>query len=289
MKVYIELLFFDNLIMNLIILYFAGRFSNIKTGWLRLLSGAALGAVYALAMFIYGGVWSAFPVKIAVSLLMCFAAFYKKGRAKTYFKSMLYMYVLTFVMGGAAYAFLNFGEGGYIIKGGIITGSGALRYILSGILSAIVLSCLFKRIYKNVRYKSRLMYDIRIAFSGKEASCRAYLDTGNSLTEPISGLPAIIADIAAVKEILPQDMLAALTGGFDGRAKTGGKWFKRLRVIPCRNILNKKSVMLGFMPDSVKILDKDGEKDLRAVIAVTDGVLSGDNTYNALLSPEAFV
>ncbi len=284
MKVYIELLFLDNLVMNLIILYFSGRLANIKTNWFRLAAGAALGGVYACFMFMAQGVLEFIPVRILVSLAMCLAAFFKRKQLKAYVKSVVFLYVTTFVMAGAAFAFLNLAGQDYMIKGGIIIGSAVVRIALCGILSAIILIVIFKRLH-SIQLQKGLTYELNIVFSGRQAACRAYLDTGNALKEPLSGLPVIIVEIGVVRDILPEAMQKMLEGLDNGDIKEEA-WYSRIRVIPCKGVSSAKGVLFGFKPDRIDMLQKDGQRELLAVIGVTHDVLHETGMYHALLGPQ---
>ena len=57
MKVYIELLFLDNLVLNFIILYFSGRFARIPLRFAREMAAAAVGGAYACLMFAVQGIF----------------------------------------------------------------------------------------------------------------------------------------------------------------------------------------------------------------------------------------
>jgi stage II sporulation protein GA (sporulation sigma-E factor processing peptidase) len=284
MKVYIELLFLDNFALNFILLNLSASLVNVRRNWWRLAGGAAAGGVYACFMFACGGILAAVPLKILLSLLICWIAFYRKGGWRVFLKSTLCLYVCTFLIGGLAYVFLNASGEGFIQRGGIIIGNSVLRPALLGILAGIVLVAVFKRVY-TVKVR-KVVYSLRIVFLGRETVCKAYLDTGNALKEPLSGLPVIVAESRAIACLLPPEMAETVINGREA-AGEGGEWRSRLRILPYSGISQKKGALLGFKPDSIKIMEKGGEREIRAVIAVTDEVLNHEGSFQALLGPQA--
>jgi stage II sporulation protein GA (sporulation sigma-E factor processing peptidase) len=284
MKVYIELLFLDNLVMNLIILYFSGRLANIKIQWFRLIGGAAIGGAYACLMFTLQGILFLIPLRVLTSFAICAVAFYKRKQIQAYAKSVILFYVVTFVAGGAAFAFLNLAAKNYMVKGGIIVGGTEIRIVLGGLLTAILILALFKRLNMLTLQKA-VLYDLSIDFMGKKMICRAFMDTGNALKEPLSGLPVIIVESESLKGILPERMLRMLNGVCADDCKNES-WFNRVRVVPCKGAANMKSVLFGFKPDHVYVKQKGVRRELLAIVGITNDMLHETGMYHALLGPQ---
>ena len=100
-KVYIELIFLDNFIINGLIILFASVLTKTPKKWGRFACAAAMGGIYACVSAALDV--SSFPVKTAVGLLMCVVAFYARG-GKNLIKNICAFYVTTFVFAGAVYA-----------------------------------------------------------------------------------------------------------------------------------------------------------------------------------------
>ncbi|MDD5018208.1 MAG: sigma-E processing peptidase SpoIIGA, partial [Eubacteriales bacterium] len=109
-KVYIEFVFLDNFMINLLIVLFASRFTKAKVKWARFVCSAAVGGVYACVVFGAEGIAVSAGVKVAVSLLMCAVAYYTRHE-KGFLKNTCAFYVTSFVFAGAIYACMFcFGE-----------------------------------------------------------------------------------------------------------------------------------------------------------------------------------
>lgn len=70
------------------------------------------------------------------------------------------------------------------------------------ILPVILLILLLSIGIKNLSEDLSNQYDISFRIGEKEYRCRAYYDTGNSLTDPYNGYPVVIMDYSFLKKIL---------------------------------------------------------------------------------------
>lgn len=287
-KVYVELVFLDNFAINLILLFLCAALLNTRAKAMRLIAGGSFGAVYACCMLAYGGWLAFFPFKIALSFAVCCITFYKKGGLKTFVKSVICLYICTLATGGLVYVCLNASGRSYLMQGCIITGVTVFRYVLIGTAASILAFMLFRRAF-SVKFRRGLTYEIRIGLLGRETVCRAYLDTGNNLKEPLSGLPVIVVEKDALTALMPREMKDALFSGKKSPSADKEVWRTRIRLLPCKGAAGNRNILMGFKPDSVRIREKDGEREIMAVIAVSPGCLSDTGSYRALFGPQLLV
>ncbi len=164
-----------------------------------------------------------------------------------------------------------FGIGNMII---LVCGAG-LSY-----LSVILLRYIIK---SNTYYHS-----VNIMRSNKSVNTVGLVDTGNSLIEPISRKPVIIAELRAIKELLPKDFAMLYTSEgkcslMDAVASINDEQFRKsIRIIPFNSIGNENGVMLGFVADKVDI---DGNSIKKPIVAIYKNDLCKNGLYNTLLSP----
>lgn len=254
-KVYIELVFLDNFLMDFIILFFATRLSEKRVKFSRVSAGAGIGALYsvlALAFPPLGG----FIFKCAGLAIMCLPMGARP--AKRYFLRCGLALLCSFLFGGCIlFAMLALDapiHGAYL-------GLPILRYILLGLAAGITLLELFLR---TPHPKAGTDYLIHAEFSGAAINLRGFLDTGNLLQSP-GGLSVIIVARSAAS--------AALLEQIEQHA---------LPSFPCRTASGESSLPV-FLPDKLIITTQGKSYAAKAYLALADTSLP--EGYTALLGP----
>ena len=136
------------------------------------------------------------------------------------------------------------------------------RGLLFSAFFAYVISCIVVRIY-NRRLAANQVYTLTVENGGKTAKLHAFSDTGNKLREPFSDYPVIIADKSKVEALMLPD---------------------KTRIIPASTV-NRKSFLLSFKPERVKVKTDRGEEEIENVyIALSDDIKNGD--FSAVINPE---
>lgn len=110
MTVYLDIVLFENILMNYIILFATGFIQKIQMKQIRLIMSSILGGAYAILLYLnIIPIYSNFFMKILLSIIMIYIAFNPQNVSKLC-KSILLFYLTSFVMGGCALALL------YLIK-----------------------------------------------------------------------------------------------------------------------------------------------------------------------------
>lgn len=141
----------------------------------------------------------------------------------------------------------------------------------------------------NMLNKENTYYPINICCSNKIININALVDTGNSLIEPISSKPVIIAEYSALKEVLPEKLVEIYEKKRESNlmeivsAISEDSFKNSLRIIPFKSVGKEKGMMIGFVADSVKIKDNIINKP---VIGICRFNLSKSGLYSALISPK---
>lgn len=186
MQVSIELFLLDNLMMNYLTLRLASAFYGCGARQWRLAAGAAFGAVYALISMAWLPILRAFVPKLLLGLAMALPLM---ERLRTYPKAFLCLLLSACLMGGVMFSILLL-FGGEFYNGAYVSTVPA-RIAL---LSICVCACL-PRVIVGVLYAVRqrkLTIRMRIRFADRTIDLLALIDSGNLLTEPLSGLPVIV-------------------------------------------------------------------------------------------------
>ena len=184
---YIELFLLDNLLMNLLTLRLAAAMLSVRPGGKRILPFAALGSVAAAL-----GAWGfpllfSLPAKLLSAVLMAFALPAKGIRRRLL--SVLALFLSASLTGGAVLLIALASGGG--LSGGALRGGIPLRTALIGAAAAAFLPRLIIRILSR-RVPKGGTVRLHMEFPCGAADCAALVDTGSTLTEPITGLPVIV-------------------------------------------------------------------------------------------------
>ena len=262
-KVYIELVFLDNFIVNLLVVFFSSRITKAKITWGRYVCSAAVGGIYACVVFGTSGFAVSVAVKIAVSLGMCFVAFYRKY-TKGFFKNVCAFYITSFVFAGAIYASMFcFGEPA--VFGASIVVKPLLRYILIGIGLGALLISIIGRVRKRTQERERLSVEILLEYGERRVCAKAYMDSGNMAKEPLSGLGVVFVTKPVAEMLFDQDTIGLMLCETDIPTD-------RLRIIRCTTAAGE-SVFFGIQIDRVSL---KGEKaGIKAVVCIAKSTLAG--------------
>lgn len=262
-KVYAEAVFADNFVVNFLILLFASRLSATRVRWGRCALAAAAGGVYAAAVFGADGFAVSIYMKLTVSLIMCAVAFLARGERHVW-KNLAAFYVATFVFAGAIMA-ISLCMGQQLASGGALAVQPAVRAVLFGLSAGAGLIGVYSHIRRRISQREPHTAVMALRFGDKKISVKTYIDTGNLVTEPLTGLPVIFLSRSAAEKLLGRKLSGLLAG--NGAAETD-----KLRVIPCATATGQ-AVLYGLELDGVR-LAQCGEST-KAVACVARSAPSG--------------
>ena len=284
--VYIDVLFAVNLIMNYFILLAVAKVLRRKEKRLRLLVGAVLGAVYSLFIFFpQVGFLYSMAMKVLVSLSLVLVSF-RFSTVRNLLRLVLAFYIISFLFGGAVYAlWYFFTPPGLLVRNGVVyidIPPVELILIAAGCYIVITLAARF------FRRGGGGIYDVEIAADGRVVRLRAFLDTGNGLTDVITGAPVVVAEYSAVEKLIPAGLRDAFRSGrLDAADRLpGSEWAGKFRLVPYGSEGGVPGLLTAFQPDRLTIREKGNEKNTADVlVAVCALKLCDDGSYSALLSP----
>jgi len=252
MPVYtIEYVFLGNLLLGYCAVTFAAHLLNLKISFGKKLMFTTVGACVTVVYLC----WPRISIKI-LALVLFFAFLYPLAQSSTQTLKLAQSILIAYFLLNGAYQAL------------ILQGYRPELLIFLGIFLLILGNFAYSQYQKISRLK-KYSFLLEIAYAGKIAQLKSYLDTGNTLRDPYLGWPVLVVEYQAVKNILPKDFL---TSGI-------------ARKIPFRAVDKKQGYLWGFIPDSLKI-SQDGQTIVvkKAVVAVTFYRLAGD--FQALLAEE---
>ena len=292
MTIYIDIVFFENLIMNSIILIATGMILKQKLSWIRILLASSLGAIYSILSYISTfKIYSNLILKIILSILIIYIA-YNPQTIKKLWKSILIFYLTSFVFGGAAFALIYIVKPQEILmKNGLFLGTYPLKtVILAAVVAFIVLVAAFT-IVKSKISKKDMFCDIEIELNSKKIETRAMIDTGNLLKEPITNTPVIVMEHTLLYECIPKEILDnlenVLGGDFEKIPEEIKKeYISRLKLIPFSSLGKQNGMLVGIKADNVKIIEEQEYEKKNVIIGIYNKSFTKRGEYRALIGLE---
>lgn len=285
MTVYIDVVLFENLCMNYIILFGTGYIIKIKIKHWRILLSSLIGAVYAILSYMeIFPLYTNIVVKFILSLCMVYIAFNPKN-IKAIVKELTLFYLVSFALGGCAFALL------YIVrpqdifmKDGVYIGTYPIKIALLGGIVGFAITYIAFRVVKTRMSKNELIYEIVINLNGKELKTKVMLDTGNLLKDPISNNPVVLIEKNKLYDILPKSLLEnsknMLGGDWDEDDSLENEYRTRLRIIPFTSVGKQNGMMLGIKVDEIKVItDIDEIINTNAIVCIYEKEFSKRGKY----------
>ena len=265
MDVYIDLLLLENFIVNSFLALILNQILKEKIIYKRIILSGLVGALYTIVMVLpILKPFASFPVKILVTFLVVYIATNKKDFFNL-LKGTITFLLLSILLSGFCLMFAIY-QNGFVIGEGFSINNLSFKFI---ILSLMIIYIILFRIIAFIKDKiifSKLIYDLIIMHGGIEIKIKAFLDTGNELTEPATCLPVILVERKYFKELVLSE--------------------KNKYKIPYQAINGHKGLLDGFEPDQLylSIDDKEEFSNKKAIICLCDEKLSRTEEFGALLS-----
>jgi stage II sporulation protein GA (sporulation sigma-E factor processing peptidase) len=294
MNIYVDVLFLENIIINYLVLALTARFVKRDVRALRKFLGALVGAIYVILLIAKPELkfYNSIMAKFLLSLFIIAITFNFK-KPINFVKAVAAFYGVSFIFAGSGLAFEYMLNEGDFFDIGLVKIDSKWTVLLMSLIVAVIIGKVLWEIVSFSASRSKLILSVKIIFGEKEVKIKALLDTGNSLIEPFNGLPVIVAEIDALKSVLPEDIFNICKNGngemIEKIAETISQsyWMCRFRLIPFTSIGNQSGMLLGFKPDKVLVSEKEGEKIVNdSIIALYNKELSNGQGYKALLSFE---
>ncbi len=299
MEIYLDIVILENIVINYLILTVTARFSKNKASNLRLLLGSVLGTAYLVLMILLPDmkVYTTVFSKVLLSIGMV-AATFSFGRLKIFLKTLALFYATTFLFAGAGFALMFFKKDWGIMRNGVIMSPASLldttwaELLLAVAVTLIILRIVWDAIQSRF-LREKLLVKVSIAFDRKSIDVPALVDTGNSLHDPLSNMPVVVVEFAAIKDLLPDDIRSIFEQDTEDdlsrvtAAISCSDWFSRFRLIPFTSLGKENGMLIGFRPDYIEIGEADDRKDVHEVIVgIYNKALSRNEQYRALMNPE---
>lgn len=292
--IYIDVLFVVNLLINYVLLCACNVFAQLKLNKLRVLFGAFIGACYAVMIFFPDfSLFYSTIFKLLISMLIVAVSF-PFYTVLSYIKTLIIFYMVSFGFGGCVLGIFYFSDIG--AKLGAVYSNGIFYFNLPWTILALSGSIfylsvrLFGLFSKKMANTKNLRKKLCLSYGEHTAEITALMDTGNSLIDPISLSPVIIAEYKSIKNLFNEE----IRSGLDRMGEENLIWVMSevsqkglsARLIPFSSLGKDNGMLIGFVPDKVEIRDDCGIRVLeKCVVGLYEKPLSKDRSYGALLNP----
>lgn len=199
LRVCAEALFALNWAIDTSLLACSARLCGERLRWGRLAASGALGGVYAVAAVLPGADFLRLAVVEACAAgLFCLTAFGASGRL---FRLTAFFFALAACFAGIVFAVTQTVGTGLmrLPGGGVYPVNAAGLLAVAGVLLALC-RLLFSGFAQHTRREVR---ELTLSLCGRTLSLRALLDTGNTLKDPLTNEPVLVANWTAAQTLLP--------------------------------------------------------------------------------------
>lgn len=243
MIVYADLLYLIDASMDFLTLFLCGKCTGRKTSVIRLLLGAFTGA-FGSVLLLYLPQNGIFTVLMSVlfSCLMVLLTFGKMGGILPFLRQCVLVWGCGALAGGILTILLSLGTPVYL---------GTPKnhsYPTAFVFTVIVCLILIRLFTYRINCKTA---EIIICRGESTERVTALVDSGNLITEPLSGRPVLLVSEAAIKKLYPVICVDNLGEN------------RKIRLIPSRTISGEK-LLYGIAPDAVRVNGKP--KDIILVV-----------------------
>lgn len=277
MTVYADILFALNACVNYGMLLISARVCGAQIRHLRLALAGMLGGAYAVAVLVPGcstlqGTWA----KVLIWVVMLVCAF---GVSKKTVRLALVFLAASFAFGGLVFALVQvLGAGVMTLPGGAFypVSAGALLTLAGAVYLVAWLA--FSRLGE---HSGGQIVPLRLTLGVHTAPVRALRDSGNTLKDPITNEPVLVASYQTARQLLPQAGLrqqeladpAALMERLAAQAPS-----VQTRLIPYRAVGTRAGLLLA-----VRCTAERSGKCRPALVAFSPTPVSDAGNYEVLI------
>lgn len=256
-EVYIDIFLAQNVLMNIQLLLLTQLLLKERIVPARLLMAAFAGGVGAVLILVLGiGYGIGYILLVLLldvgMLLLCMQHSWK--RKPSYQR---------LVMGIIYLHGMEFAYGKLTECAGRLMGERLARMVVIAVIAVIVVFILAYRKWAEVKQ----IYKVTLTEQGEHAVYRALFDTGNLLTDPVTGKPvSVVEETEETKKWLE-------------------KYPEKYKIIPYRSVGNEHGLLEGLVVDEM-IIQKEKEQVVKkgAVIALYKGKLSKNGDFQMILN-----
>mgnify|MGYP005770715591 FL=1 len=277
--VYLDEVFLLNFVVDYLLLLSAGRLAGEVLRRGRLALGAALGAAYAGAVFLPGLGFLVHPLcKVGAGVLTVLAGY---GGSRGLLRGCLVFFAVSASFGGGILALQLLGNRSLTLANGVLSSPLDLKLVLLSAAGCYgLITLLFQRAARHS--PRRELAPAVVELGGRRAVLTALVDTGNTLTDPATGRPVLVAEGEKVKGLFPPGTAPSRAELYDpaGAMERLSGAALRCRLLPYQAVGVECALLLALRSDRVTV---GGEDCGPLLVALSPTGLTDGGGYCALI------
>ena len=268
--VYIDEVFLLNAVLDYLLLLCSARLAGEELRRGRMAAAALLGGGYAAAVFLPGWGFLSHPLcALAAAAGMTLVAF--GGSRRLLRVSLVFL--------GVSAAF-----GGGVLALQLLSGRRVVPDLRSLLLSAAGCYAFLTLIFhRGFRHSGGELASAELRLNERSCRLTALVDTGNTLNDPHTGRPVMVAEGEKLRSLFPPEEcpraeeLLDPVAAMERRGKTPRRW----RLLPYREVGVSCGLLLAVKVDQARV----GGRDYGSIlVALSPNPVSDGGGYSALIS-----
>lgn len=285
--VYADELIFINLIVNYFLILAAAFVSGTDFKRKRVFLGAVVGGISSLIIFIPAAhIALSVITKLILSAVIVMCSFSNKSVSQ-FIRRYSAFFLVNFIFAGVMLAvWFTFKPDGMVYNNGTLYFDiNAVMLVALTVLCYLVVTAVSKIFWRKAPKAHCGKAEITVG--GEKIKTNALLDTGNGLFDAFTGKPVVIAQYAAVKELLPSALGGFFGSGSLSDCNVPDGWSGKIRLIPF-NTVGCKGLLPSFRCDEIKaVCGKEAAAGKGVFIGVTkQKIFNGE--YGVILNGNFF-
>ena len=285
MTVYADVLVALNILLTYILIVASRVICKMPTNKWAVMASSVIGGISSLVIFYEnGGVVFSCLYKITTACVIVCVAFLPTS-LKIFFKEFLAFSGASFLFGGSMYALeITLHPEKILFCNGTVYFDINITYLVASVLVIYGIFLLADYIITKHNVKGGKC-QLEITYKDKIVVVTAFLDTGNSLTDGMTGRPVVIAELAAMSPLFSrEEMQFFKSNDFENVPESLNKSF---RLIPCKTVTDD-SLLKAFVPDFIKIKNENNSciNDFCTIALIEKNLSQGE--YRALMNNNIF-
>ena len=281
MVIYADVLFLLNAVVDYLLLLVSARAAGAPLRRRRFFLGGVIGGAYAVAMFLPGLCFLSGGIYRALFLGWMVLTAY--GPTRLLLKQSLIFLAVTFALGGGVLA-IGMMDGAALSLGrNVVYSVPDLKLVM---LSAAGCYALLRLISPLLCRHTRLegeLQEITFELLGRSLTLTAFCDSGNTLTDPVTGRKVPVAEGMCLRALFPPGCSPERGDLLDPPAGLAvlnrGEMQGRFRLLPYRAVGVERGFLLGVRMDCVTM--KGGRED-GLLVALSPTPVSDGGGYHVL-------
>ena len=274
MKVYIDIFFFVNFLMNLQVFQIMNYWRKKPAFTKRSIAGAALGALLGVMVLMLGirTRWILWMVIYVAGTAFLIRVVYGKMTVSGHLRCMIGFYLTAAAVSGTLFG----------IRELCSLHSSSMAFLLMGSMGIQLAVRKIRKICTN-RMPEQHMYETWIVWRGRRVQGTGFLDTGNRLVEPVSGAGVSIVTKELFQKFLTKEEEIQFSKTLsEGMLNNRGTLL--LRYIPYHSVGEERGFLPGILVDEMEIRLADGKRirKERDWLGIYDKCLSNDAGFDIL-------